>query len=345
VEGLTVKNITGVKNTQVWLQGAANNWVKNVKLDYCGARCVDIWDDVYRNEIRDSYFTNCYDRVNSDSCYGVSVFSGTGNLVENNIFDNTANGIITVSASGNVFAYNYMYGVHRISTPPTWFWSDTWTHGAHSSYNLWEGNDETALVWDEYWGSNSHNLAFRNRFRGMDATINYDPYLQSVGAILTFPNQNYMTDIGNVLGTASFSNLYEETTYYATTKPIWATYNSAMGITTNKEFTTTLRHMNYDYFTNSVKHCGDPGEPGCQGGDGSTILPASYYLPGKPSWFGSGVWPPIGPDVTGLANAIPAQLCYQNTTAKGIAFNANNCYGSGGDDAIPPSFPRNLRIR
>ena len=314
IENLTIKNsgttLTATRKP-VLFQGAANSWVKNVTLDNSGKRGVDLWFDVFRNEIRDCFFTNVIDQSNSDN-YALQVEAGSCNLVENNIFDNTANGILLVSASGNVFGYNYMYGVHRTAGMTTWFWPDTWTHGGHSSYNLWEGNDETALEWDFYWGSNSHDMAFRNRFHGKDTTISYDvPNLQTSGAILTFPDNNYMSEIGNVLGTSGFENKYEDTAYGVVRRPIWVTVNSAFGVTSNKGFATTLRHMNYDYFTNSTKQCGDAGEPGCQGSDAGTTLPASLYLPGKPSWFGSVAYPPIGPDVTGLANKIPAQVRFE----------------------------------
>ncbi len=312
IEDLTIKNVgTSLSSARknVFMQGAANCWVKNVKAENCGTRCVHIWDDVYRNEIRDSFFLNVIDQVNSDK-YAVEVWGGSGNLVENNLFNNTANGILTVSASGNVFAYNYMHGVHRLANVADWFWPDSWTHGEHSSYNLWEGNDQTALEWDFYWGSNSHNIAFRNRFHGMDATINYDLLnLQAVGAIQTFPDNNYMTNIGNILGTSGFSNMYEGDGASGT-RPVWRTVRSYNGVTSDQEFTTTLRHMNYDYFTNSVKHCGDAGEPGCQGGDGSTSLPASLYFSSKPAWWGNLAWPAIGPDLNPMNGTIPAKQRY-----------------------------------
>jgi hypothetical protein len=47
-------------------------------------------------------------------------------------------------------------------------------------------------------------------------------------------------------------------------------------------------------------------------------LPASFYLPGKPSWWGAVPWPAIGPDVTGGTDptghvyANPAEACYKN---------------------------------
>ena len=83
------------------------------------------------------------------------------------------------------------------------------------------------------------------------------------------------------------------------------------------------------------------------------ILPASFYLPGKPVFFstpfGAVTWPPIGPDVLtgtitnvgGHASKNPAQLCYENTSKTNgvLNFNANNCYSS-----TSISAPKNLRI-
>ncbi len=357
IENLTIRNegtSTSSTRKMILMQGAANCWVKNVQMDTCGKRCIDFWFDNYRNEVRDNYFTNCLDRQNSDTCYPMQIEAGSGNLVENNIFYNTANGVILVSASGNVIGYNYMHNVHRTDNLSTWMWPDNWTHGSHSTYNLWEGNNTIALEWDYYWGSNSHNLAYRNRFRGMDETVAYNlNSLQTVGAILTYPHQNFMTEVGNVLGTSGFHTKYKETVYQAVGRPIYADILSAFGTSTTKSFDTKLRHMNYDYFNNAVKFCGTTGEPPCQGGDGSTNLNDlrdSFYLAGKPAWFGTVAWPPIGPDVSGLYNKIPAQLCYENGAKDGTGhltnFNAKNCYGTGGpSDTLSPSAPVNLRLK
>jgi parallel beta-helix repeat protein len=305
--------------------------VKNVRAENCGKRCVDAWFDVYRNEIRDSYFVKVIDHEDSDN-YAVQIENGTGNLVENNIFHDTSNGIVLVSASGNVFGYNYMHGVHRTqSGQADWFWPDSWTHGAHSSFNLWEGNDENAIEWDWYWGSNSHNLAYRNRLHGMDETVDYDlANLQAVGAIVSAPDNNYMTEVGNVLGTAGFNNEYEDTEVAAGNRPIWAMVRSQAGTTSDDGKSTTLRHMNYDYVTSSTKRCDEAGEPGCQGGDGSAELPASCYRASKPAWFGAAAWPPVGPDVDGFATANPARACFEATpkAADGtLIFDGAACYG------------------
>jgi hypothetical protein len=74
----------------------------------------------------------------------------------------------------------------------------------------------------------------------------------------------------------------------------------------------------------------------------SQALPGSLYLTGKPSWFGNGIWPAIGPDVTCKTNCIadtgnhaakiPAQLCYESTAKDSngflTGFDANACYMS-----------------
>ena len=75
----------------------------------------------------------------------------------------------------------------------------------------------------------------------------------------------------------------------------------------------------------------------------SQILPNSFYLAARPSWFRTVTWPPIGPDVSGgniantggYANRIPAQECYTSVMggpADGsgavLSFNANTCYGA-----------------
>jgi hypothetical protein len=330
LESLAVVNDGNSYNSgrkPIELQGAANSWVQNVRVEKCGSRCIDLWFDVFRNEIRDSLITGCFDRDSSDNCYGVQIESGSANLVENVIFDGTADSVILVSASGNAMGYNFAHGVHRTADAETWFWPNSWTHGGHSSYNLWEGNDEAGLEWDYYWGSNSHNLAFRNRYRGMDATITYDQAnLQTNGAILTFPNNNFMSAVGNVLGTKGFHDVYEERGYEVVAKPIWTTPGDAFGTTSDKNFTTLLRHMNYDSVTDSVKRCDDDGEPGCQGSDGSSALPASYYLGKKPTFFGPVAFPPLGPDVAGFETKLPAVACYESTVALDMPFDAATCY-------------------
>lgn len=84
-------------------------------------------------------------------------------------------------------------------------------------------------------------------------------------------------------------------------------------------------------------------------------LPASFYLPSKPAWFGSVPFPPIGPDVTGgsansfgYAYGIPAMVCYEtlmggtDSRNSPLTFNAGACYGSGSPGT--PTAPKNLAV-
>jgi hypothetical protein len=73
----------------------------------------------------------------------------------------------------------------------------------------------------------------------------------------------------------------------------------------------------------------------------NNILPASFYLAGKPAWWGTLAFPAIGPDVKGnsgpgahsLGN--PAQNCYLKVMGGSdggqgspLSFNAGNCYAT-----------------
>ena len=80
-------------------------------------------------------------------------------------------------------------------------------------------------------------------------------------------------------------------------------------------------------------------------------LPPSFYLIGKPSWWGSLPYPATGPDVTagtgpgGYSYGNPAEACFLNVMhgsdgggGSPYTFNAATCYGSG----VVPAAPINL---
>ena len=205
-----------------------------------------------------------------------------------------------------------MYDTMRYFNEATWFHAFGISHhGAHTSYNLWEGNEAPASYIDQYWGSHSHNVQFRNRVLGAYSIDGIaDPSIANIYAIAAEQNVNFESYIGNVLGKSGYHDLYEDKyPECASGKRIYRTGYAGSGSCSGntKAFNTMLRHMNFDDVTNSVKYCSDTGEPGCQGGDGGTSLPQSLYLSAKPGWFGDVPWPPIGPDVTPMSNDIPAK--------------------------------------
>ena len=68
-----------------------------------------------------------------------------------------------------------------------------------------------------------------------------------------------------------------------------------------------VRH-NYDYYNR-----GTVWDPGIV----SRTLPESLFYTAKPAYFGTAPWPPIGPDVTGLVNDIPAKARWNTFASSG----------------------------
>lgn len=330
VEDLTIKNgSSGGTSGRVNLDfySAENCWAKNIKIDTCGQRGIDIRIDNYRVEIRDSYITGCLNHMDSDNCYGIQLGLSSSCLIENNLFYRTSDGpMLMWGASGNVIGYNYMYDVHRDADLNSWFWPDSWAHGAHTSFNLYEGNIEVEYASDGYWGSNSHNTFFRNRYLGKQQVTPFVPGTVQIGAFISGATNNYLNVVGNILGTSGFNNVYEVKAPPDEVTSI-AVYQTGL-FSDNKPFDTMLRHYDYDYVTNSVKYCDSTGEPGCQGGNGSHTLPNSLYLVSKPSFFGSCTWPPIDPAGPTVYD-IPAKRRYDG----------NPCVSD-----TRPAAPVNLRI-
>ena len=181
---------------------------------------------------------------------------------------------------------------------PQWLGNDLITHGAHPYMNLLEGNVHQQLSLDDIWGSSSHMTYFRNN---PTATGDYQTVATENNlSIVVAPDNRYANIVGNVLGTTSFQG---PTSYDPSV--------SATLLTCGDAFVGSSSPLD--------GACGD-------------ALPPSLYLGAAPSWFttpyGSAPWPPLGPDVGGSTNPIPAQLCYENAIATGPGFDAAACYGN-----------------
>ena len=77
---------------------------------------------------------------------------------------------------------------------------------------------------------------------------------------------------------------------------------------------TLVRGGNYDLATGSVVWQGNAPDGSASSYLPQRALPASLYLKAKPAWFGNVPFPPIGPDVAGYANKIPAQIRFEGGT-------------------------------
>jgi hypothetical protein len=196
--------------------------------------------------------------------------------------------------------------------------------------NLWEGNIGVQAGADFIHGSSSHNTLFRCRFAGWQhATIT------SNNNAIEFQYKNsHMNVLGCVLGTSGKSDTYESA-YPASgnseLRNIWRLgYGGPSFIGDTTVRATLLRHHNYDYVTRSTIN--DPSIP-------DTILPASLYLSSKPAWWGNTLWPPIGPDVAGLTDKIPAQIRYESSLPTGVRSGQDARYGSPARYQLFQNYP------
>jgi hypothetical protein len=396
---ISATKYAGVENLQVYanntgytasfaMNACAYCWIKGVEANYTDGDYVQIFYG-YRDEVRDSYFSNAYSHAPGRTDADIFLARKTSaSLVENNIIERShASVMLNWGAAGNVIAYNYSHGAFSSSAPYFTVGSFV-THGAHPQFNLWEGNVGPVFDPDETWGSSSHNTLFRNWAQGTTLVcnplagrgkVNCSPIgvqgkgangwwaMQASAGIIISHLQRYYNLVGNVVGSASQNGLlsYGVSGYKMPSAAVlqWPaprsfdarTYNFEFGYggisdagpgtgcdgSTNPPchdttpFTTAFFHGN---FTNA-----DRNITWARGM--SNLLPASFYLPGRPTWWAPHVdFPAIGPDVAGgtgpgghcsLTASNPAQNCYlgamggsEGGAGSPLPFNAERCYGT-----------------
>ena len=357
------------------MSACAYCWIKGVESNYAGGDHVEIqWG--FRDEVRDSYFSNAYlhrpGRYDSDI---LLKFKTSATLVENNILERTHQSVLLQwGAAGNVIAYNYTTGEFD-SGAVNDVVGGVFLHGAHPQYNLLEGNVMTRLDQDSTWGTSSHTTAFRNWVVGTNhicqpmtgrgpvscsGTNGHYGY-QAARAIQLSYLATANNFVGNVVGSAQMQSLSGEHGLLrqeaAVEYPARRSYDSVAygwsfgygsesddgsgtGCTTGAPPCHAARTSATDFFdgnfTNadhSIHWAGDTAHP----------LPASFYLPGKPAWWGALPFPATGPEIhggeapQGHSYGNPAERCYRavmggSDGGEGSprSFNAAACYGMGG---------------
>jgi hypothetical protein len=300
VESLTVaEKATGAGQNQglVHFYGCAGCWAKAVEVSGAFGEFVEL--QFSRGVVvRDGYFHDPQ-RADSGRGYGVHVMLwNSDHLIENNVMvKNRHSMAFEGGGSGVVVGYNYMLQDWESDSDPQWLGNDLITHGVHPYMNLVEGNVHQQFDLDDIWGSSSHMTYFRNN---PTATGDYQvEATENLFSIIVDADNRWANLVGNVLGTAT---RHGATSYDAAVAgTVLACGNGYVGSAT-------------------------PVDAACP-----CALPESLYLSGRPGWFttpyGTVAWPPIGPDVAGSVSKIPAQLCYENTAAKGQPFDAKACYG------------------
>ena len=174
----------GVENLQVYanntgyaadfgLSSCAYCWVKGVEGNYTdGDQLEDYWG--YRDEIRDSYFSNAF--LHEPGTYDSDVdlaYKTSATLVENNIVERTHVAIMMEwGAAGNVIGYNYTEGEFDAGSPSFVIGGISF-HGASPQYNLLEGNVAHADLRGFGVGNIEPDHGLPQLGRG------YEPYLRS----------------------------------------------------------------------------------------------------------------------------------------------------------------------
>jgi hypothetical protein len=261
-------------------------------------------------------------------------------------------------------------------------------HGAHPQYNLIEGNVLTQIYPDSVWGSSSQITAFRNWVVGTNricSPLSGRGTVSCSGAHNGFQaaraiQLSYLTTknnfIGNVIGSSQAQSLLA-----------YGSNNMAQVVSIEYPATRSYDAAVYGWSFGYGESGDDGSGSGCSGGTSpchlagtsstdilhgnynnigqavawnsglSQSLPASFYLSGRPGWWGSLPFPATGPDVSGGSGpgghsyGNPAQACYLNVmkgTEGGaggpLSFNASSCYGSGsgGGGTTGPAAPQGL---
>lgn len=366
VETLQVRAHNTGYGTNFLLDMCAFCWVRGVESNYADGDHVTVhWG--YRNEVRDSYFSNAYLHVpgghDSDIEIGLKT---SASLIENNIIERTHTALMPQwGAAGNVIAYNYTMGEFDSGAPNVVIGGVDY-HGAHPQFNLLEGNVLTQIYADSVWGSSSDTTAFRNwvvgtnrvcaplQGRGLvDCAGTSGHYgFQAARAVQVSYLSTRNNFIGNVVGSAQMKALkngsmaaqrtgaleYPEKRPYEMVVGFSFGYGSA-----NDDGASTgcgggvppchgAHHAATDLLHGNLDNLGG----GIAWLPGMThTLPPSFYLSRKPAWWGKTPFPAIGPDAPYDEN--PAARCYRETmggadggAGSPLRFNAEQCYGSGG---------------
>jgi hypothetical protein len=372
------------------LSTCAYCWIKGVESNYADGDHVEVfWG--FHDEIRDSYFSNAFLHSPGEHDSDIQIgFKTSASLIENNIVERTHVAfMLEWGAAGNVISYNYSTGEFDSGATNLDIGGIDF-HGAHPQFNLLEGNVATEINQDSVWGTSSHTTAFRNWVVGTNRICSPSSGRSTVSCSVKSGHygfqaaraieMSYMASannfVGNVLGSAQMQSLlgynrplaqrgfieyparrnYDAEAYgwsfgYGSTSddgagtgcgggtpPCHASGNSA----------TEFFHGNFNNIGQSIAWA-----PGV-----SHQLPASFYLAGKPPWWGSLPYPATGPDVAGGSGPAghsygnPAQACYLNAmggsdggAAGPRAFNAARCYGMGisNQRVLPDNIPTTAR--
>jgi len=331
-------------NSTVGFYNCYQCWVKNVAMIHSGRNSVDFYQSA-QDVVRDSYFYGSQGSA-SDS-YSMEFSESSGNLIENNIFQQVTTPIMFGAGSGTVIGYNYSVNVNYSCGGGCSSYANGayQGHNAGNQFNLFEGNSFFGIWTDDAWGSAGQSTYFRNLLQAYQ-----NGKTGSTFPIMLRSYARGLNVVGNVLGQAGYHTQYqaianstsggtgggsEDTSIYSIG---WA----GTGATCSSGFvtkcdplsgSTLMRWANYDTVTAGTKFDAAEASPGAvtylnanfSSSYFSSLahtLPDSLYYNSAPSWWTSGKnWPAIGFDVsTGNVG-----YCASGTYAKAQALTSGQC--------------------
>src|SRR3984893_8168954 len=328
----------------VFYSNSFQSWVSGVKISNVGAHSVAAnggFNDLFQNNYMYGNPTSYGDNA------GFYVNTGGNNVIQNNICHKVHICWLNDGPDdGAVFAYNYSVNQYNGTASNDLMGFATVAHSAGDDFQLLEGNAINKTIDDADHGAHLNMTKFRNFIWGWDSCANGQCNAITAKATQVVPfvsgyGTRYSVNVANVLGTPGYHTKYQDTQGFGS-GTIWelgAGYGSQPP--DPLAISTMLRWGNWDVvngttqFNASEVPTSAPVYPIAiptvgNTGAGQSSFPASFYLSGKPSWFGSIPWPSIGPDVTnGNVGQCAGTL---NTAGKfnGLAAtNASQCAGSG----------------
>lgn len=333
IEDLSVNGSnSSTRHAPVMMSQCLGSWIKNVSVVTVPNYHIWLLDSL-QCEVRHCFASKRKVAMGPDGA-GILIGGCSNLLVEDNLLVEVFPHIEVNSTCGSVIAYNYcddtgvQGGLLGCSINSN--------HGAHSSYNLYEGNFAPRFQSDGYHGSASHDTAFRNWFHGTSGSAKEFWVCVNLNRFT-----RHYTLAGNVLGRKGHTWLYESPDggfgyehhliyalgfpgmgnggFKGTAQPSkgrpWADWAKMLASQPGKGpgpngfqemdldvKATTLLKGNFNYKDQRVP------ESEALGG---VALPKSLYLADRPGWFGDLKWPAYGPDTDFEKNTIPAQVRFE----------------------------------
>lgn len=339
-EDLRVYGVAAGRQVNFRMGGNYSSWMTNCESDFCayGADHVRIYNSLFC-EVRHCYIHDAFDHGPGTSDKDLVIaHRSSACLVTDNIFYRChVSVMLEWGASGNVVSYNYSTNTYHNDVG--WCINDfDINHGAHPSFNLFEGNVGIQMRADSQWGSSSHGTIARNWFAAdnfytppFNSRTNNSPGQaweeggNNMGISIDYL-QLWYNVVGNMAGSYRWTNALSGKATIRTNSPNGGSptlyhYNFDQGATwrNDQPYVTAIHHGNYSLLSNSQQF--DPSIS-------DTNIPNSYYLAGKPGWFLACPWPPIRPDA-------PATLSATNIPA-GYRFYYTNDPPAANPDITPP---------